>query len=126
MLDIIANADQFWSTIEGAPSVHGISIIHVNTVDDSDYLNDLTVPRPTEPKYWDGYFKLDDPTLHILYRSVLDDAARYNITASDIQQAMTPVKPRVTRPLLINFEAQRLYFGLLPFENVKQTFQHYT
>lgn len=53
LLNIIANADQFWSMIQGTPSAHGISIIHVNTVEDSDYLNDLTVPRPTELEYWD-------------------------------------------------------------------------
>lgn len=48
------------------------------------------------------------------------------ITASDIQQEMAPVKPHITQPSLIDFEAQRPFFGWLLLENVKQTFQHCT
>ena len=58
LLDIIANADPFWSTIEGAPSARGLSTVHVDTIDDTDHLNDLSIPRPTEPEYWDGYLTL--------------------------------------------------------------------
>lgn len=110
LLDIIANANQFWSTIEGTPSVHDISVLYVDTVDNSNHLNDLTVLCPTKPEYWDGYFSLDDPMLCILSCSVLDDAFCYNITASDIQREMVPVKPHVTQPSLIDFEAQRPFF----------------
>ena len=69
---------------------------------------------------------MDDPKLRILSRSILDDAAQYNISASDIQREMAPIKPRVQQPSLIDFESQRPFFGWLPLENVKRTFQHCT
>ena len=53
-LDLIANANQFWSTIEGVSPAHCKSIIHVDTVSDSNNLNNLTVPWPTEPEYCDS------------------------------------------------------------------------
>ena len=50
-LDVIYEADEFWTTVKGALSFHGQSTVHVDTSDDSSYLNDLSVPHPTEPEY---------------------------------------------------------------------------
>ena len=68
-------------------AINGInkSIIHDDTISDSNHLNNFTVPHHTEPEYWDGYFNLNDPTLWIISCSVLDDAAHYNINTNDIQ-----------------------------------------
>ena len=57
--------------------------------------------------------------LWILSRSVLDDAAHYNINTNNIQQEMAPIKSCVTQLSLINFERQRPFFGWLPLENIK-------
>ena len=83
LLDLIANVDQFWSTIEGAPYAHDESVLYVATFNDNDHLNNLTIPHPTKAEYWDGYFNLNDHTLWILSHSVLDNTARYNINAND-------------------------------------------
>ena len=34
--------------------------VYVDTATDSDYLNDLSVPRVTEVEFWDDFFTLDD------------------------------------------------------------------
>ena len=64
--------------------------------------------------------------LRILSQAVISDAATYHINESDITNAMHPIKPRITKPLLIDYESKRLYFGWLPVETVKRTFQHCT
>ena len=125
-LDIIHDTVEFWNTVEGAPSLHGCSATRIDTIDDTSYLNDLSAPRPTESDYWDGYFTLDDPTLRILSHAVVSDAAKYDINKSDITNAMHPLKPRITRPSKIDYESKRQYFGWLPLENVKRTFEYCT
>ena len=62
-LDIIANANQYWCTIEGDPFVNSKFIVNFNTIDDNNYLNELTVPCPTDPEYWDGCFNFNDSTV---------------------------------------------------------------
>ena len=62
-LDVIYEADEFWTTVEGAPSLHGESTVNVDTNDDIPHLNDLSVTCPTEPEYFDGCFLLYDPML---------------------------------------------------------------
>jgi hypothetical protein len=46
-LDIIKDSDYYWTTCSGAPSLTPI-IGFVDTVSNTDYLNDLSVFRPTE------------------------------------------------------------------------------
>ena len=55
-LDVMYDADEFWNTIEGDPSLHGYSAVHLHKTDDSSYLNDFSFACPTELEYWDGYF----------------------------------------------------------------------
>jgi hypothetical protein len=50
-LDIIKDSDQYWTTCSGAPSLTPI-IGFVDTEFNTDYLNDLSVFRPTEHEYW--------------------------------------------------------------------------
>jgi hypothetical protein len=45
-LDIITDSDQYWTTCSGAPSLTPI-IGFVDTESNTDYLNDLSVFRPT-------------------------------------------------------------------------------
>ena len=74
-LDIIASVNQFWLTVEGPLSAHGFLSATVDTIDDTSYINDLTVHCPIEDEYWDGFFTLDDPTLCILAHSITAGAA---------------------------------------------------
>ena len=92
----------------------------------ADYLNDLSVPHITGSKYWDGYFTLNDPTLHILAQSVLNECSKYNINVGEIQKAMYPICPHINKQSLINYESKLPYFGWLPNETVKCTFQNCT
>ena len=39
---------------------------------------------------------------------------------------MTPVQPRITKPTAIDYKSKRPYFGWLPLERVKQTFEQCT
>ena len=128
-LDVMYEADEFWNTVQGAPLLHGCLAVAINTADDSSYLDNLLIPWPTEPEYWDGFFTLDDPTLRILSQAVISDAAQYDINESDITKAMHPLQPRITKPFkpsLIDYESKQPYFGWLPLETVKRTFQHCT
>jgi hypothetical protein len=50
-LGIIKDSDQYWTTCSGAPSLTPI-IGFVDTDSNTDYLNDLSVFRPTEHEYW--------------------------------------------------------------------------
>ena len=98
----------------------------VDTIDDTSFLDDLNVPRPTESEYWDGFLALDDPTLRILAHSVTAHAAAYNIDSGDILDAMAPVQPRITKATAIDYESKRPYFGWLPLERVKRTCEQCT
>ena len=39
---------------------------------------------------------------------------------------MAPVQPRITKPTAIDYESKRPYFGWLPLERVKRTFEQCT
>jgi hypothetical protein len=63
-LDIISNSNQYWTTcLEAPPIISTIThlmdsgcspctIGFVDTLSDTDYLNDLSLFRPTENEYW--------------------------------------------------------------------------
>merc|ERR1712214_117812 len=125
-LDIIQAADQFWSTVEGPLLAHELSSPIVDTVKDTSFLDDLNAPCLIESEYWDDFITLDDPFLHILAHSVTADAVAYNIDSGDILDAMAPVQPRITKPTAIDYESKRPYFGWLPLERVKRTFEQCT
>ena len=72
-LHIISAADQCWSTVEGPLSAHRLPSVAVDNIDDTSYLNDLTIHCPTEDVYWDGFLTLNDPTLCILAHSTTTD-----------------------------------------------------
>jgi hypothetical protein len=67
-LDIIKDSDQYWTTCSGAPSLTSI-ICFVDTESNTDYLNDLSVFRPTKHEYWNDWL-LDEPTRRILVISL--------------------------------------------------------
>ena len=65
--------------------------VFVDTTDNTNYLNNLSVPHVTELEYWDDFFTLDDPNLRILAHSVLFHSSEFCINANDIQDAMHPI-----------------------------------
>jgi hypothetical protein len=120
--DIIKDSDQYWTTCSGAPSLTPI-IGFVDTESYTDYLNDLSIFRPTEHEYWNDWL-LDVPTRRILTQATIDNCHQYNINASDLARIMSPLKPRMTQPSEIDYESKRKYFALLPASVVKATFKH--
>jgi hypothetical protein len=123
-LDIIKDSDQYWATCSGAPSLTPI-IGLVDTESNTDYLNDLSVFRPTEHEYWNDWL-LDEPTRRILTQATIDNCHQYNINTSDLAEIMSPLKPRMTQPSEIDYESKRKYFAYLPASVVKATFKHTT
>jgi hypothetical protein len=123
-LDIIKDSDQYWTICSGAPSLTPI-IGFVDTESNTDYLNDLSVFRPTEHEYWNDWL-LDEPTCRILTQATIDNCHQYNINASDLAEIMSPLKLRMTQPSDIDYESKRKYFAHLPASVVKATFKHTT
>jgi hypothetical protein len=135
-LDIIHESDQYWTTYSGAPSltlsIDGLVdsgcppiVGFVDTNSDTDYLNDLSVFRPTEHEYWNDWL-LDDSTARIMAQATIDNCLRYNINATDLSEVMNPLKPRMTKPTDIDYESKRKYFAHLPASVVKATFKNTT
>ena len=90
-LDVISKVNKHWFTVpDHCP-------LYVDTNNDTDYLNDLSVPCVREPKYWDGYFTLDNPTLRILTHLVLHWCSKFCINTRNIQEAMQPVHLHITK-----------------------------
>ena len=102
------------------------SPVYVDTSDDTNYLNNLSVPHVTELQYWDDFFTLDDPDLRILAHSVLCHASEFCINANNIQDTMHPIWPRITRQSDIDYESKRPFFGWIPVKTIKRTFDHCT
>lgn len=121
-LDVIAKANEYWSTVPD----HCLVYVDTNTSNNTDYLNNLSVPCFTEPKYWDGYFTLDNPTLCILTHLVLHRCSKFCINTSDIQEATQPVHPRIIKTFDIYYKSKRPFFGWIPIETFKRTFDHCT
>ena len=92
----------------------------LDTTFDSSFLDNLDIPRPTEPDYWDSFF--DATTSRIIYHSFLDSCLEYNISASDIHDSV--VAPRHTVASDIDFESKRKYFSYLPIDVIKATFKY--
>ena len=117
-LDKIAAANEHWSTIPSNCPVY------VDTSDYTEYLNDLSVPCVTESKYWDGFFTLNNPDLRTPL--VLHQASKFCINTSNMQDAMHPIRPCITRLSDIDHKSKRPFFGWLSFKTVKCTFDHCT
>jgi hypothetical protein len=124
VLDDPDNSDQYWTTCSGAPSLTPI-IGFVDTESYTDFLNDLSVFRPTEHEYWNDWL-LDELTRRILTQATIGNCHHYNINASDLAEIMSPLKPRMTQPSEIDYELKRKYFAHLPASVVKATFKHTT
>ena len=77
---------------------------------------------PTNHQFWSTYFSRQNVTRHI-YQGIIDSSARYNISAKDIKQTMSPVEPRVSTPTKFDHEAMRPYFAWLPLARIKKTFE---
>jgi hypothetical protein len=120
-LDIISESDQYWTTCSEAPHIIGF----VDTVSDTDYLNDLSLFRPTENDYWNDWL-LDEPTRRLMTQGTIDKCNQYNINANDLSSVMNPLKPRMMKPTDIDYESKRKYFAHLPASVVKATFKHTT
>jgi hypothetical protein len=97
----------------------------VDTLPDTDYLNDLSLFCPTENEYWNDWL-LDEPTRCLMTQGTIDKCNQYNINANDLSSVMNPLKPRMTKPTDINYESKRKYFAHLPASVVKATFKHTT
>jgi hypothetical protein len=123
-LDIIKDSDQYWTTCSGAPSLTPI-IGFVDTESNTDYLNDLSVFRPTKHEYWNDWL-LDESNRRILTKATIDNCQQYNINASDLTEIMIPLKPRMTQPSEIDYESKRKCFAHLPASVVKATYKHTT
>jgi hypothetical protein len=134
-LDIISDSDQYWTTCSEAPPIistithlmdSGCSPIgFVDTLSDTDYLNDLSLFRPTDNEYWNDWL-LDEPTRCLMTQGTIDKCNQYNINANDLSSVMNPLKPRMTKPTDIDYESKRKYFAHLPASVVKATFKHTT
>jgi hypothetical protein len=103
-LYIIKDNDQYWTTCSGAPSLTPI-LGFVDTESNIDYLNDLSVFRPTEHEYRNDWLR-DEPTRYILTQATIDNCHQYNINASDLAEIMSPLKPRMTQPSGIDYESK--------------------
>jgi hypothetical protein len=123
-LDMIKDSDQYWTTCSGAPSLTPI-IGFVDTASDTDYLNDLSLFRPTEHEYWNDWL-LNGSTCCILTQATIDNCKQYNINANDLAEILSPLKPRMTQPSEIDYESKQKYFAHLPASVVKATFKHTT
>ena len=97
--------------------------VFVDTTSNTDYLNDLSVYRPTEHEYWND-FLLDDTTRRLIFQGTIDNCEQYDININDIATVMTPLQPRMTAPSAIDYESKRKYFAHLPADVVKLTFKH--
>jgi hypothetical protein len=135
-LDIISDSNQHWTTCSEAPPIIS-TITHlldsgcspgtigfVDTFSDMDYLNDLSLFRPTENEYWNDWL-LDEPTRRLMTQSTIDKCNQYNINANDLSSVMNPLKPRMTKPTDIDYESKRKYFAHLPASVVKATFNSF-
>jgi hypothetical protein len=96
----------------------------VDTVSDTDYLNDLSLFRPTENEYWNDWL-LDEPTRRLMTQGTIDKCNQYNINANDLSSVMNPLKPRMTKPTDVDYESKRKYFAHLPASVVKATFNSF-
>ena len=114
-LDLTEDVDiffeEFHTPSEGSPTSH----LFVDSALNTSYLDDLRIPRPTEPEYWDSFF--DASTCRLIYRGSLDRCDEYNISASDIL-------PRPTVPSDIDYESKRKYFSYFPVDVIRATFHH--
>jgi hypothetical protein len=117
-LDIISDSNQYWTTCSEASPIIS-TIIHlmdlgcspgtigfVDTLSDTDYLNDLSLFCPTENEYWNDWL-LDEPTRRLMTQSTIDKFNQYNINANDLSSVMNPLKPRMTKPTDIDYESKR-------------------
>ena len=123
-LDIIKDCTQYWTLCSEAKSLQSDKCF-VDTVSDTDYLNDLSIPRVTEHEYWNDWL-LDDTSRRIIAQGAIDDCLEYNINANDIAAVMNPLQPRMTTPSDMDYESKRKYFAHLPASVVKATFKHTT
>jgi hypothetical protein len=78
-IDLISSTDDLDPFESALPPV-------LTTTFDSSFLDNLDIPRQTEPDYWDSFF--DATTSRIIYHSVLDSCLEYNISASDIHDSV--------------------------------------
>jgi hypothetical protein len=78
-IDLISSTDDLDPFESALPPV-------LTTTFDSSFLDNLDIPRQTEPDYWDSFF--DATTSRIIYHSFLDSCLEYNISASDIHDSV--------------------------------------
>jgi hypothetical protein len=112
-IDLISSTDGPDSFESALPPV-------LDTTFDSSFLDNLDIPRPIEPDYWDSFFNAT--TSQIIYHSFLDSCLEYNISASDIHDSV--VAPRHTIASDIDFKSKRKYFSYLPIDVIKATFKY--
>jgi hypothetical protein len=136
-LDITSDSNQYWTTCsEASPIISTITHLmdsgcspgtfgFVDTLSDTDYLNDLSLFCSTENGYWNDWL-LDEPTRRLMTQGTIDKCNQYNINANDLSSVMNPLKPRMTKPTDIDYESKRKYFAHLPASVVKATFKHTT
>lgn len=105
LIDAITDANDHLYTVPDIYTVYG------DTQENTNFLNDLSVPHIMEPEHWDGYFTLNNPTLCILVQSVLHTCSKYNINADDIQDAMNYILLCIIKPSLVDYKSKSPYFG---------------
>ena len=62
----------------------------------------------------------------LAYQKMLDNCEDIGITEADLHEAQAPLKPTVRRPEPIQYERMRKYFGHVPADIARQTFEHTT
>ena len=109
-LDLLADGSQVWTLCDDAPpNICDQSKVYADTAIDTDCINDLSVPLPSEHEYWHN-----PATMRLIYQGVLDDCADSGVTAEDLSKVINPIVPRVQTPTTVDYEAKRPYFPHLP------------
>ena len=99
--------------------------IFYDCLDPTDFIEDIHVD-PTRIETYNHWRTMDDSTTRLIHQGIRDTCATYNINAGELETALHPILPRVSKPSLIDYESKRPLFAYLPVENIKRTFRYCT
>ena len=99
--------------------------IFYDCLDPSEFLDDISINGSTIEPYNDWH-TMDDMTTRLVHQGILDNCKMYDINAGDLETALDPILPRISKPSLIDYEAKRPWFAFLPADNIKRTLQYCT
>ena len=119
ILDLLADDSQVWNLCDGVPPIIcDRSKVYVDTGSDTDYINNLPIPVPSEHEYWH-----DPATIRLVYQGILDESTDAGVTPKGLSEIINPIVPRVRTPTAMDFDTKRPYFAHLPAEVIRNTFK---